>query len=53
MKDCEKCCGNCRYHVQGEMPDEEDWVCDNGESEAYGLSTCFDDVCDECEESEE
>lgn len=48
-----KCCGNCKYHVRGEMPGAGDFVCNNGESEAYALETFYDDYCEEFEEKEQ
>ena len=42
-----QCCGQCWHHkytVLGEF------VCDNEESEAYGLSTLYDDICENFEE---
>lgn len=44
-----ECCGKCEYHVKGEIPGEGDFVCNNAESEAYGLETAWDDVCEEFE----
>lgn len=48
----EKCCGTCKYHVPGEVPGEEDWICNNGESEYYGLETGYSDECMDYEERE-
>ena len=48
--DKEKCCGNCAYHIP--MPLDE-FMCDNENSEGHGLSTAYDDCCEEFEESEE
>lgn len=45
-----KCCGNCKHHIPGEMTGEGDFACNNGESEAYGLETNYDDYCEEFEE---
>lgn len=41
-------CGNCKYrkYIDGE------WVCDNEESENYGLETDFSDDCMDCEAKE-
>lgn len=42
-------CGNCKYH----LPMAQDtFVCDNEESEGYGLETSFDDYCEFFEERE-
>ena len=48
--DMEQCCGTCKFHVPGEVPGEGDWVCNNGESEYYGLETGYDDGCMDWEE---
>lgn len=49
----EQCCGTCKYHVPGGAPGEGDWVCNNGESEYYGLETEYDfDDCVDYEERE-
>lgn len=42
-------CGNCEYRrcIDGE------WVCDNEESENYGLETGYSDDCVDCEEKGE
>lgn len=45
-----ECYGNCKYH----KPMAKDtFVCDNEESEGYGLETSYDDYCGEFEEKEE
>lgn len=41
-----RCCGNCEHH----KPIENEFVCDNENSEGYGLETSFDDYCNEYEE---
>lgn len=42
-------CGNCKHH----KPMAQDtFVCDNEESEGYGLETSYDDYCGEFEEKE-
>lgn len=38
----DKCCGTCAHHLP--MPLNE-WVCDNEESENYGLETGYEDSC--------
>lgn len=45
-----KCCGKCIYHKHM-APDE--FVCDNEDSEGYGLPTAYDDYCEEFEGEEE
>ena len=45
-----QCCGTCAYHVQ--MAADE-FSCDKDDSEGYGLSTTYDDCCDEYKEREE
>lgn len=45
-----KCCGTCTYHIP--MLAEE-WVCDNENSENYGLETGYRDCCDDYESKEE
>lgn len=41
-----KCCGTCTYHIP--MPLDE-WVCDNPDSEAYGLETGYEELCEDYE----
>ena len=48
----EQCCGTCKYHVPGEVPGDGDWVCDNAESEYYGIETGNADGCMDYEERE-
>ena len=44
MKNSEGCCcGNCVWAEQ----QGEEWVCNNEESEAFGLETLYDDYCDD------
>lgn len=45
-----QCCGTCTHHIP---VDAEEFCCDNEASEGYGLSTAYDDCCDEYEEREE
>ena len=47
-----QCCGTCKYHVPGEVPGEEDWICNNGESEEYALETGYSYCCEMYEERE-
>ncbi len=45
-----ECCGNCKYH----RPMAQDtFMCDNEDSEGYGLETQYDDFCEEFEERKE
>lgn len=46
------CCGTCKYHVPSEVPGDGDWVCDNAESEYYGIETGNADGCMDYEERE-
>lgn len=43
--DKECCCGTCKYHCPSEIPGQEDWYCNNAESDAYGVETAYDDEC--------
>lgn len=44
-----ECCGKCKYH----KPQGKDvFVCDNEDSDGYGLETNYDDCCEEFEERE-
>lgn len=44
------CCGLCKYN---EYSVEYDWfVCDNEDSDCYGLETTYEDCCEEFEEKE-
>ena len=49
MNSPNQCCGTCKSHINlsGE------WCCDNEDSEGYGLSTAYDDYCEEYVEREE
>lgn len=55
----EQCCGTCKYHVRPDiplwmhLPCEGDWVCNNGESEYYGLENGYEDECVDYEEREQ
>lgn len=44
-----QCCGQCRHHKYMEL---EEFMCDNENSEGYGLGTAYDDCCEEFEERE-
>jgi len=41
----EKCCGNCAFHSRAN--DEDDWICENPDSDNYGVWTEYGDSCDE------
>lgn len=43
----DNCCGNCKHH---KPMSKDEFVCDNESSEGYGLSTAYDDCCEEFEE---
>lgn len=45
-----QCCGTCAYHIP--MVADE-FCCDNEDSEGYGLSTAYDDCCEEYESRED
>lgn len=45
-----ECCGKCKYHNYNRELGE--WVCDNPDSEYYGVETFYDDGCREQEEKE-
>lgn len=45
-----ECCGTCTYHVP--MAASE-FCCDNEDSDGYGLSTVYEDCCEEYEGREE
>ena len=45
-----QCCGQCLYH---KLMAQDEFMCDNENSEGYGLSTAYDDCCEEFEEREE
>ena len=41
--DTNQCCGTCVYH----KPMAGEGCCDNEYSDGYGLSTAYDDYCEE------
>lgn len=45
-----KICGECQYHRPPEIPGQDDWWCNNGQSENYAMETDYEDTCDEWEE---
>lgn len=49
MPNKEMCCGTCIHH----KPMAGEWCCDNEDSEGYGLSTAYDDYCEEYKERED
>ena len=46
MKDTEEICGKCIHHRKR----NEEWICDNPESECYGCYTEYNDSCNDFEE---
>lgn len=40
-----KCCGTCVFHCKAN--DQDDWICENPESENYGVWTEYADNCDD------
>ena len=46
----DKCCGTCRHHQRDPWDDE--WVCNNEDSECYGVNTEYRDSCDDYEEKD-
>lgn len=45
-----KICGECQYHRPPEIPGQDGWWCNNGQSENYAMETDYEDTCDEWEE---
>lgn len=45
-----QCCGRYRHH---KYMAQDEFMCDNESSEGYGLSTVYDDCCEEFEERRE
>lgn len=41
-------CGECRFHMHDQ--DNDEWVCNNPDSECYGCETYYSDTCDDAEE---
>lgn len=39
-----ECCGTCKYHKK-----EDDWVCDNPDSDCYADYTEYSDFCENFE----
>ena len=55
MREDEKCCGKCRWHLKRIASNEtdrhrNDWWCSREESGAYGDFTNFSDACSKFEE---
>ena len=47
----DKICGNCKYN---EFDDEiDDYACNCPDSDEYGISTFYEDTCDEFEERDD
>lgn len=44
-----QCCGTCVYHIRVPL---DEWVCDNEDSDTYGLETPYEDFCEDYEERE-
>ena len=40
------CCGTCAYHIRVPL---DEWVCDNEDSDTYGLETPYEDSCEDYE----
>lgn len=49
MGNKKQCCGACVFHKYF----DGEWNCANEDSEAYGLSTDYNDYCEEYEERED
>ena len=47
----DKICGNCEYNQYDTEAD--DYVCACEDSEAYGISTFYEDTCDNFEERDD
>lgn len=45
------CCGTCQYCKCVGKPNTKSsmWICDNPDSDYYGLDTAYDDACDDYE----
>ena len=43
----DECCGTCNYHCRAD--DEDDWTCENEDSEFYAVWTDYEDCCDHYE----
>ena len=39
-------CGHCRYHCK----DDEEWICNNPDSDCFGCYTEYNEVCDDFQE---
>lgn len=46
MRECEKCCGTCKWHNNERTVG---WVCANKDSEYYADWTGYEDCCEEWE----
>lgn len=47
--DANECRVSCRHHVPGEITGGGEFVCNNAESEGYGIPTLPGDYCGEYE----
>lgn len=53
MSEEKKCCGTCYWHKPAwETGHLSGYHCNNEDSEGYGLSTMYDDECEEWESKE-
>lgn len=43
----DECCGTCKYHCRADG--EDDWTCENEDSEYYAVETDYEDYCDHYE----
>ena len=48
MTETELICANCKYNTK----DDENYYCNNEDSDCYGLPTMYDDSCEDFEEKE-
>lgn len=44
----DKCYGTCKWHKRDDWDDE--WVCDNKDSDCHGANTEYQDSCTDYEE---
>lgn len=49
MTETELICANCKYNTK----DDENYYCNNEDSDCYGLPTMYDDSCEDFEEKED
>lgn len=48
MAETEPICANCKHNAK----DDENYYCNNEDSDCYGLPTMYDDSCEDFEEKE-